>query len=456
MLVNTPQNTARPALDRPRFSQSRRRLTYCTYVDAILGAGPKSAPHLALPGRLRSDPPQWYLCYQRPRRCPSHRRETTLSTRLDDQYLKASLLAKLMHVAPPDALLPLAEIDREAASRLLTTLAKPSIFRLAEVIRGEYPSWPFSEVYEYTRRISEEVFDDYFHPAFEKQLEQQGGNAYQRYREIVFDQPRRRPSSTGDHAAWEKDQRDRYFQQKGFSYLAEPDGTVSAGVREVTLRAIADRISWRVSPQRVKDALVARARDLGIGYEQAKRDVLLAGTLLVFTRWHEAQTHRFGEEWVKDESGKQAPIVPSTVPWYDAWDWMADEARKAARAILLDEPYPAVGGSQGDGQGSKTDNAPEQEPEEPPELRPHPDVRPEQREEQSALHVLLEGEEEDEHRRALRILLDQHATETERRVYELLSADYSYHEVGRELGISPSTVRVHWHNLVKKAKTSVA
>ena len=74
--------------------------------------------------------------------------------------------------------------------------------------------------------------------------------------------------------------------------------------------------------------------------EDIKKRELRAAVYLVLAESARSQRHRFGRSWAAGPDGRPSTILPDRLspPLY--WRWFCDEARKAAEASLVGDPYP--------------------------------------------------------------------------------------------------------------------
>ena len=216
--------------------------------------------------------------------------------------------------------------------------------------------------------------------------------------------------------------------------------TLAPATKVAFLRTLTRKIDWAIRKDPERRALRRYAADRTISQDQAKEELLRTGATLVLARWTEAQTHRFGKLWATDDVGEKALIVPQDLGWLDGWTWFADEVRKAARASLLDEQYPALGtGDVLDRQeGDKSVTI-------PLDLERDATAYPDGGEGDPLATFLVE-EERIETEVRLRAAVER-VTPRQRQLLALIEQGHTIASAARALGMKESTARGHLHRL---------
>lgn len=107
------------------------------------------------------------------------------------------------------------------------------------------------------------------------------------------------------------------------------------------IERIAERIKWGASPQAWQEI-----RNLSRQEQRSPRsvlqDILVEGVVLALMHMHDAQRFKVKDQWVVGDSKKIVEIIPYnlTPPYFEIW--LHQEARKAAKAVILGQPYPAT------------------------------------------------------------------------------------------------------------------
>ncbi len=227
-------------------------------------------------------------------------------------------------------------------------------------------------------------------------------------------------------------------------FLLLDDPHVDESVRLAALDRMADRYRWVQGRERVKTALVRRARERGMQPSALLRDELRAALLLVLSTSGQPQTIRFGSEWVTDEHGKIVPVAPEKleVDWY--YRWFGISVARAVERSLLERPDRVPTLEVRGVERFERRLAPL--PEGFAEDRPSPPV-------DDPLVLLVERDEQDEVRKRLAACLDV-ATPKQRQILVLLARDLSYRQVAQELGVTEGAVRAQLTLLRKRLKAS--
>jgi hypothetical protein len=122
----------------------------------------------------------------------------------------------------------------------------------------------------------------------------------------------------------------------------------SEAERQAARERTAQRLcaAWRLYHPALRPRLYERARDWQLPFEAAKRQVMLAATILALGESNTPQRIRLGRnQWVKDRDGKAIEIIPLSLSIERFWRWLLSRASKIANEDLIPEfglhPRPA-------------------------------------------------------------------------------------------------------------------
>jgi hypothetical protein len=104
---------------------------------------------------------------------------------------------------------------------------------------------------------------------------------------------------------------------------------------------LASRVPWRPD-QWQKEAIRLRARSLGRSPQEVYQEALKQGVLMAL-QWEETDTFPFlirpQSTWVYDDEHILATVCPYDLPLKILWNWIKQEAARAAGLWLVGQPY---------------------------------------------------------------------------------------------------------------------
>ena len=110
--------------------------------------------------------------------------------------------------------------------------------------------------------------------------------------------------------------------------------------------AAAKRLAQLMVPPRLdkitKATARSRARELGMPLERYLREAIYPDALLLAASniVRPQKAPRLGRNWLVNETGKRAVISVGETYGIEPMHWLYQEATKACRAIVMEEPYP--------------------------------------------------------------------------------------------------------------------
>ncbi len=215
----------------------------------------------------------------------------------------------------------------------------------------------------------------------------------------------------------------------GDLYLARTKGDSAA------LERLARRLRWAPLDPRAKEAMKARAAEMG--HEQAYLLAFKPALLLAVARMEEPQRMRFGRDFLVGDDGRPVMMAPMHLPMPWFWRWLRKETINVMEADLLHFSYP----TDCDACGRLANDV---------DLGVLADIEPDPEEK------LLLAEWAAERERML-VLLTERCTPAERRLLSaLLDGAPSLVEAARTIGVSPSTARVQYSGILRKARALAA
>lgn len=296
---------------------------------------------------------------------------------------------------------------------------------------------------------------------FYRYVQGRGEQYLDRYRQAVFGeatayQPDKAEPPVTNIEDWERAMRYRWWLWVKLKSVAERRRNGDDEQRLGDYYSLAFVVGWRphrknADDRAARDVLEERVRNFRAAEEvryhgqvpmsawtseeRVRDDVLIEAVSLVLGQWNRKQRYRFGAR------GKTVTIIPRELRWLDCWDWFNAEVQKAARAILLEKPYPSP---------RITEGRIIREPFEAGKVQPHRHTQVTEMPGAEMLdpaEVYLSSEIENA---ALRAMLE-HATPRALELLALLDEGYTQADAADALGVTHSTVRVMLHKLRRPA-----